>query len=53
MSSGKSKDVGRLLCFTTIDVNQLPFSRVPLPTPEGILKENSDELEFPLKIFRK
>lgn len=53
MSSGKPEDVGKLLCFTTIDLNQLPFSKQSSFTPLGIIKEHADEMEFPLKIFGK
>lgn len=46
MSSGKLKDVGRLLCFSKIDSNQLPFSKQCSFTAVGILKEHSDEHSY-------
>ena len=43
--SSNPKDVGRLLCFGTVGLKQLPFSQQNVFTSVGVLKEHSNELK--------
>ena len=45
--SSNPKDVGRLLCFGTVGLKQLPFSQRSVFISVGVLKEHSKELKVP------
>ena len=49
--SSNPKDVGRLLCFGTVGLKQLPFSQQNVFTSVGVLQEHSNELKFPERYF--